>query len=304
VREDITQDGTVTISLGDDNEQESPSQEITTQSSEERHEPNVEASDTETRRDTQQEPEKVTPEPEQPQGYDLVDFNDLPPELRPKFEARFKRLYGQVKSLQTETFETSKQLRQFHDKMSQLEREKQELQLKTQREDLVTRIVQANNRADFKTAAELQAKLSTVEAQTAQFNQPAPQRAPAQDDGKVKVLNYLSSRPELASNTGLQGWVMKRGQAIAEMHPEKTVDEVLQMVDAEVTKMTAPQAAAQPRAAAPSAVLSGNAAPRPSGNRVTLSPAEQRIAEKMWPELDRGAAHRNYAEGKKLTGLA
>lgn len=249
----------------------------------------------------ERQPEEVSEpevEPKEPaDGYDLVDFGDLPAELRPKFEARFKRLYGQLKGLQGESYETAKQLRQMQDKLANTEAARHETESAAAKQDLLSRIVNAQNRADFRTAAELQSELTTLETRRTTQTQPVQQPV-QEEDGKAKILNFLSSRPEIARNQGLQGWAIKRGQALAEINPDKSVDEVLQMVDSEIMKMTAPKETPKPNNT-PRTVLSGNNT-RPSGNRITLSPIEQRIAEKMWPDLDRGAAHKSYAEGKKM----
>ena len=247
------------------------------------------------------------PAPENPSGYDQVDFATAP---REQIEARFHRLYGQVKRQDQLIDQMVTDNRGLMERMQNWEVGQQQQGVASQMGRLQTQLQDAFDTGDSQAAtavtrqiAQLEARVTANQGQTKLAQQPQPAADTQQEHPDVSVIrDWSGQRAWSQEGHKDRTWAAFQLNELYQS-PEwadRSVREKLGEVDRRYGELSGNGTAAPQRAAATQAQVldqTGSTKRRSSG-KVSLSEAEKAVSVRMFPELSRQEAYTKYATGK------
>lgn len=277
--------------------------------------------------DPEQEPQpEPSPEPEpDPEakgepgdGYEQVDFKNDPPE---KVEARFGRIYRQLKVQDDKLNQSDAALRQMAEdnhalmqRLSKQERAQTEAQTNAEIGNIQAQITAAAENGQYDEVARLTTYLTTKSADLAVSRaapepepEAAPEPAPAIDPAAQREVNLWANetgddgqylRPWAVDGHPQQQEALSIGRQIF-ADPEWADRSLVSRLGEIERRMTPEKPKSKP---SPAPVLSGEGdirqpAPKPE---TTLSADQKRVAEMMFSSMPAKDAHRQYAEGMNM----
>ena len=244
----------------------------------------------------QQQPEGDGQQPREERGR--VDFKTASPEV---IEARFNRMYRQVKESEARERERDRLLRDMHDRLAAQETGQRTERLGRQKAQVEADMSDAFEKGDSARAAKLQRELVELEIEArapATVKSPAPVEQPQpsaeaawvpQDD--MRAISEWSAKRDYAKGGEYQQWTAAQIYDLY-AHPKwqgRTVQEKLAEVDRRYRAETQP-ATAQ--------VLAPNANRRPPDpSKTKLSEAQRQVAYRIFPDKTKAEAEAEYAKG-------
>lgn len=262
--------------------------------------------------------EQAAPEGDEskPEGWEKVD-------LSPEQQARFNRIYGQMKQKDKVIEQLSADQRKAFDRLEALESSHEERETGSQLDEL--RLVEraALDEGDIGKAQEVRDQITDLKIQSAQPKTAQEKKTETQVTGNDFVNEYLT--PD--RRTKLEAWVGEVGDDgqplrpwAAEDHPHhKTAMRAAWAVIGdpsmegseiedyltEVDKVTGAIIGTPAKAKRPSAaVLSGNGDARPKdGKKLSLSEDQKMVARAMYPGLKANEAETRYAKSMEMLNV-
>lgn len=252
-------------------------------------------------------PETEQPAPEggeqsgTPEERGHVDFRTAPPEL---VEARFNRLYRQVKETEASKREMAQHLRALHDRLAELETGQRTERLSGQREKVTTDLRDAMEKGDTDRAIQLQRELVEIEVNartTAPAKAtPAPvetQQPPSGNEAwvppeELEAINAWAKERPFARGGDYQKWTAAQVYDLYS-DPEweaRPITDKLAEVDRRYKVKTRPAGAS---------VLAPNGDQRPPQRKPNgLTGDEKKVAWMIFPDKSKADAEAEYARGK------
>ena len=320
---EINKDGTIDIEFGTTEANQSTESTEKPESSfkpAERQEP-TEAPDTGSKEwcEAKAKPQENTEKPEQKKtekpGYDYVEFE-------PEVQARFNRVYGQLKASDNNLKELTAQNKALAEKLEAIEREKAEKERQSQLTTLQREITDAQRKGDYEAAnvkLREQLKLESKELEVEPISK-ATQRildadtpveakfvqmlSPAQQE---KVMEFFDNHP-YAVNDNIKAAALKSGAEYWAQNPGVELRAIAQKIDEELHRLgktfaitpkaiknDEPQRDNINKRQEPSEVMTGDRTTGGNSNRVRLTQDQARVATMLFPDLDKDAAIKRYA---------
>lgn len=243
-----------------------------------------------------------------PEGWDLVDFNKLPEEVRPEFEARFNRLYREVKTGQAVTAQMARDNAALMEAVRKIQSQEAEKGFRSDIDTTKKQIKEAYENGDFDKAADLTVYLTKKQAEAVR-PKPEPVKKAEVDTGltprqeAVMVEWAVETKPD---GTPKRPWAMPghpKHKATIDMtatvltdprYEHLSLNDKLALVDRTMN-------GEKPKAPT---VLSGDGNMRSDRKKETeLSPEQKAVARKMFRHLKDADAFAAYQDGMKSAGV-
>lgn len=241
---------------------------------------------------------QAEPEPgKKPDGYERVDFNKLPDDVREEFEARFNRLYGGRKRDQAAMRQMAQDMRGLFDEVKQLRKGQNDRERESEIAGLQARQAAALEQGDYQEASRLNTYMAKLYTQAAQ-PEPKPS-SPSQNDlpalEKALITDWgdeTDSKGQLVRPWTRQGHpeyekALKISMEVWErddLTPYQKVNEIDR-------KMKPASRPTQPQ------MLSSDPNFRPDEKKEKLTPEQRQIAANMFPEMKPEDAIKEYRKG-------
>lgn len=243
-----------------------------------------------------------------PEGWDQV-------ELTPEQQARFNRIYGQMKTMEKTNKEVADEAAKLAGRLQELESKSEARETTSQLDTLRIQEREALDTGDIERAQDLRDQMTDLKIEVAQ-PKPKEEEKPKADKAEAFVNEYLT--PDRMAK--LESWVQETsdsGQVLRpwadQSHPDHKkamraawavisdpdmegaeIDQILQEVDS----VTGALVGKPVKAARPSAqVLSGDSEARPKGGKkVQLNEGQKSVAHAMFPNISASEAETRYAQ--------
>jgi len=245
------------------------------------------------------------PDADRPKGWDQVDFQN---DDRTAIEARFHRLYGQVKQQERVMDQMATDNRSLYERMQNWEVGQQQQNVQTRVGQLQASLQEAMDEGDAQRTAQLVREMTQLEAMSAAPPPPAPPAPPQQaGDGEhpdvALIRNWAEARPYAQEGHKDRAWVAFQLNDLYS-NPEwanRPVQDKLTQIDSMYGEM---RGGAQPNTPTPNAPVlgdgSGGGGRRRGRSQVDqLSEAQKTVAVHMFPEKNPRDAYSAYARGLK-----
>ena len=236
-------------------------------------------------------PESQTARPE---GWERLDYSELPPELAEKVQRRINRYHGQVKTLQAQVHELTDNQRRVYERLENWEMGQAQASTQARLAELEKGWKQAISAGATDRAWALQIEASDLRAQ--QHRVPPPRQEPPREnlpqlaqDEAVAIGEWAQARPFAKDGSEWQQWTATQLQELY-VHPkwkDAPIEDKLDEVDRRF-KAQRPQQAA---------VLDGKGGSRPKSSGPKLSDAQQAVARRIFSNLSPQEAYVRYAKG-------
>lgn len=248
------------------------------------------------------EAEKPEADKPRPEGWETVDFKADPPE---KVEARFKRIYGQLKHREDVEKQLIKDNRALMERLSKIEKAKEDETRNASLADVEKRIAKANEEGNYDEAAKLTRFLAREEAAAVRPKEtPKPKEQPAGVHPDAFVAEAWSSETD-DSGKPVRPWARTGHPQNADaMELMAAVFEDPRYADKPVmTQLREMERRFKAKFAKPTAssVLDGSGDNRPGADKVVdLSNEQKAVARALFDHLKPADAYKAYQEGMKL----
>ena len=252
-----------------------------------------------------EEPPK--PEAKKPEGYELVDFEKIPEEIRKVVEPRFHRLYGQMKRDTQLVAQMAKDNAALMDAVRKLQKTHSDEGFRADIETTKTQIQKAMEEGDYAKMADLTVYLTKRQAEA---------KAPVERKAEPKPDSFFNPREEAVlvewsqetnpDGTPKRPWSRpghpKHAEALSLMagvfedpqHEGTSMFEKLAIVDR----------ALNPSKPASAPVLSGDGNMRTDKKKEPELTREQKaVARRMFSNLSADEAYKEYKDGMRSTGV-
>ena len=241
------------------------------------------------------EPENTKPEDNKPNGYDEVDFNEFPDEIRQKIEPRFHRIYGQMKRNENANKELIENQRRIYEKLEGWENGLKGQETATRVNQLKAEWKEAFRLGDAAKAWSINEEMTNLKVAplVAPKVQPVEQKTSIVSSDEATVIEvWADSRPFAQDGNKFQKWTATQLSDVW-VDPD-FVDAPIEDKLAEVDRRYA--ARTQPSQAQ---VLDGQGGGRRNTTKITLDKNQMAVAQMMWPALSETEAAAKYMKGLK-----
>ena len=232
--------------------------------------------------------------PEDRPGYQVIDFKTAD---RSEIEARFNRVYGQLKGVQNEYRQLSGDYRQLVDRFENIEKANAATQIASRLETLQGDWQKAMDEGDHTKAFGTMKEIVTLQSQAnVPVQAPEPRQEPQQNgviqsDEQAAVTNWVNSKEYTQDGHKFQRFAAAKLTEIF-TDPDwdyKPVEERLAEVDRQVSERISPKKSPPPQ-------MNGGEPPRPPAKGVKLNENQRITAYRMFPELGKVDAEKKYAK--------
>lgn len=263
------------------------------------------------------------PQKEKPAGWDQVDFNELPPEQRAKFESRFNRVYKQLKDHERQWQTAAEYISSLEEKLDKIDSRTSQDSLSAEEREieslgLAAQQAYANGNNDL--GLELIRKMAAKEGQLAykkeQLAEQEKQRktekkaSPVQpavsftDNDKVQIMEWQKEHEWAKPGHPFQPKVaeylsqMITDPQFSHMTLQEKLDQTTAAWDEHMNKVLGRKPQTQP--AKQGVQVLGNGLPAAVGTpkEPALSDQEKIVATRLFPKLSKLDAYKKYAKGK------
>lgn len=243
--------------------------------------------------EVEQESEK---EDAKPTGYDQVDFQK---DSREEIEARFHRLYGQMKQSQSMVDQMAVDQRALYEKMQNWEVAQAQTNTQSQMSQLQAQLQEAMDVGDAARSTAIIGQISQLSARAAipqpTYTPQVQQEAPQDSPDVAKIREWSSSRDWTQEGHKDRPWAALQLNDMYQS-PEwsgQSVEAKLAEVERRYTELRQPPE----QTVAPVLDQGGGQRRRPGAKMANLNQDQKNIAVRMFPEKEPKAAYEAYTRG-------